>query len=490
MKRYILFLLLYSFAIVGGKAQGLSEIIFDIKSTFREFSSDLNNINIDIELFEKRKKIFKLYGPQIEPRVFMYNGVRTGSITKWVETYVMDSLLCVDVNHTFDIIEGTLQKISSGEDGHLYSIDADLTWEYLNMNGEVIKKHSSVNFHVVWARKGKWVQITKINGRWPAINGKGKSAIHIAEEYYNQKQYEKALEIYQLLADRENAEAQYQLGCFRNSGNCGLNIDKEAAVTWYRKAAEQGHSDAQTSLGFCYAKGIGGLSKDRRKAAFWFMKAAVQGNVVAISNLSFCYLEGYGGLPKDTLTAFMLLQKIAIQGHYSAAYNLGYLYESGSSFLDKDLEKARVHYEQSAQYGYAPAYYRLGYFYENGIGGLTRNPAKAIEYYTRSANLGDADAQYILGKYHYTGQCSLSVNQDEGLKWLLQAAEQNHSEAHYELGEYYKEQRSIQSAKHYYLFCFYKYKWPTIILSILLVGILLILGYFVQPQILEYLRKL
>ena len=494
MKRYILVLVMCCLLPLPMFAQQTSDVTYDIKNTLRQFSTKLNNVDLATDGFKNYIAEFRQFGPQAEPTVFMNNGVRTGSITKWVETYVMDSLLCVDVNHTFDIIEGTLQKISSGDDGHLYSIDADLTWEYLNMNGEFIKKHCSVNFHVVWVRKGKWVQITQINGRWPALNNKGKSAIHIAEEYYNKKQYEKALEIYQLLADRDNAEAQYQLGSFRNSGNCGLNVDKEAAVTWYRKAAEQGHTDAQTSLGYCYAKGIGGLSKDSRKAAFWFKKAAVQGNVVAMSNLSIYYLEGNGGLPKDTLTAFMILHNCVKQPSYRASYNLGNLYETGFSILDKDLEKARVHYEQSAQYGYAPAYYRLGYFYEKGIGGLTRNPDKAIEYYTRSANQGDADAQYILGKYHYTGQCSLSVNQEEGLEWLNEAAKQNHPEAHYELSVHYNKQGGIQSIlnkyKHFYLFCFYKYTWPTIVLSILLVGILILLGYFVQPKILEYLKKL
>ena len=63
---------------------------------------------------------------------------------------------------------------------------------------------------------------------------------------------EEAVEWIKQLAERGDAEAQFELGkCYRRGS--GIKRDFTLAVEWYRKAAEQGNAPAQNNLGRCYA---------------------------------------------------------------------------------------------------------------------------------------------------------------------------------------------------------------------------------------------
>ena len=486
--------LLFSLLPFNVFAQQERDILYEIERTLEVFTSDLNNTSLDTDGFKKSLDKFSQYGPQMEPRVFTHNGIRPGSFTRWVEAYITDSLLCMPVTHTFDVSHGTLRKVSNDKDDRRYSVDVLMSWEYVDQDGNIVTRRSPVSFTIIYTRNEKWVQIMETNGRWPSLKQQYGTALDYAQELYRQKKYEQSLEIYRLLADKENAEARYRLGNFYYSGDCGVPQDAVTAVYWYRKAAKQGHPDAQTSLAVLYHRGEGGLSKDFEQAVLLLMKAVVQGNECAMSNLGTYYMEGKGGLPKDTLAAFMLFQRSGNQRNHVAQYKLGLLYETGLSFLAQDLGKAYGCYAKAADSDYAPAQYKLGYFYENGFGGLSRNPSKAVEYYIKSANQDNVDAQYMLGHHHYTGQCSLSMNKEEGLKWLEKAAGQDHTEALYELSIHYLHQKDFWSplkALYYWvIFCWHAYTLQTIVVSLILIG-LSIFWYNKHPfKFIEYLQNL
>ena len=66
--------------------------------------------------------------------------------------------------------------------------------------------------------------------------------------------YATALKEWRPLAERGDANAQYNLGVMYHSGQ-GVTQDYRQAVVWWRKAAEQGLAAAQHNLGGMYDTG-------------------------------------------------------------------------------------------------------------------------------------------------------------------------------------------------------------------------------------------
>lgn len=152
---------------------------------------------------------------------------------------------------------------------------------------------------------------------------------------------------YKADAEKGNANAQYRLGLFYETGY-GVDKNSNEAINWYRKAAEQGHKeakaelkklekiaqssketnpgDAQTQyeLGLRYAKGKE-IVKDEAEAVKWYLKAAEQGHAKAQNNLGLCYKEGTG-VQKDDEEAAKWFSKAAAQGDADGQYNLGLCY--------------------------------------------------------------------------------------------------------------------------------------------------------------------
>lgn len=100
-------------------------------------------------------------------------------------------------------------------------------------------------------------------------------------DFYNKKEYSKALPIFVKYAQQGNAVAQLALGECYYYGH-GLEFwDYTKAVEWYTKAAQQGNADAQYTLGICYKRGIG-VPVDLEKAEEWYSKAAQQEDKYAV----------------------------------------------------------------------------------------------------------------------------------------------------------------------------------------------------------------
>lgn len=87
-----------------------------------------------------------------------------------------------------------------------------------------------------------------------------------------------AFTLYRGLAQKGNAEAQYQMGYAYYHGN-GLNQDYEKAVEWFTEAANQGHIKAQETLGSMYYFGQG-VKQDLAESARWNMlKGQLPGSI-------------------------------------------------------------------------------------------------------------------------------------------------------------------------------------------------------------------
>lgn len=91
-----------------------------------------------------------------------------------------------------------------------------------------------------------------------------------------------ALEKFRPLAEKGDAQAQFNLGVMYRQGQ-GVAQDDKQAVAWWSKAAEQGHVEAQDNLGLRYGRGQG-VAQDWVQAYKWFSLAATAGNETAKSN--------------------------------------------------------------------------------------------------------------------------------------------------------------------------------------------------------------
>ena len=83
--------------------------------------------------------------------------------------------------------------------------------------------------------------------------------------------FKKAAAIWQTLAEKGDADAQFNLATIYHSGSAGYMNEKEA-LKWYHKAASNGHYRAQEYLVVGYREGWFGLNKDESKAKFWEAK--------------------------------------------------------------------------------------------------------------------------------------------------------------------------------------------------------------------------
>jgi GAF domain/Sel1 repeat/PilZ domain len=85
------------------------------------------------------------------------------------------------------------------------------------------------------------------------------------------------------LADRGDADAQWQIGVRYHNGD-GVPHNDAQAVQWFHRAAEQGHVTAEATLGAYYWAGRG-VPQDLSQAYFWSALALAQGDENSKSRL-------------------------------------------------------------------------------------------------------------------------------------------------------------------------------------------------------------
>ena len=108
----------------------------------------------------------------------------------------------------------------------------------------------------------------------------------------NRGDFARAFEVWEPLAKRGNALAQFNLGLMYDKGE-GVKRNYKMAVKWYKLAARQGISSAQFNLGWLYSKGKG-VRQSFKRTVMWYIRAAKQGNSAAQFNLGLMYQKGLG----------------------------------------------------------------------------------------------------------------------------------------------------------------------------------------------------
>ncbi len=134
----------------------------------------------------------------------------------------------------------------------------------------------------------------------------------------------KAVEYYQLAAQRYNVDATYKLADILLNEAIDLDDPKIAGgITYLKKAAYAGQVDALYQLGELYAKGEL-VPKEYKYAFGYYLMGALKGDKKSQYKLSLMYLKGLG-VPQDYENGIKWLSRSANQGYVMAQQQLANL---------------------------------------------------------------------------------------------------------------------------------------------------------------------
>ncbi|WP_316860655.1 tetratricopeptide repeat protein [uncultured Cohaesibacter sp.] len=195
------------------------------------------------------------------------------------------------------------------------------------------------------------------------------------------------------LAGMGEVSAQTLLGELYLKGQ-GVPQDYKAAREWFQLAAEKDDREAQFNLAMLYARGDG-IQKDLGKAIDLFEKASASGQKNAQFNLGLLYLNGQV-VKQDLTKALDLISKSAKQGLAEAQYTLANLYRS-DFFPAPNLEQASYWMQQAAKNGFIDAQLEFGLMLFQGEG-VKRSYSAAQAWLKQAADAGSVLAQNRLAR--------------------------------------------------------------------------------------------
>lgn len=109
---------------------------------------------------------------------------------------------------------------------------------------------------------------------------------------YEEKDYAKALPLFEKAAEQGLINAQFLYGAMHYNGE-GTETDYAKALIWFEKAAEHGDANAAFRCGKIYCSDES-IKTDYKKALMWFERAAEQGHAEAQYNCGMMYYNGTG----------------------------------------------------------------------------------------------------------------------------------------------------------------------------------------------------
>ena len=178
------------------------------------------------------------------------------------------------------------------------------------------------------------------------------SEFNQAVEDYKNGDYIKALNTFYILAKKNDAKAQYNVG-FIYANGLGVQQDVFQAHEWYEKAAKHGNGAAQYNLASLYHFEGEKDAHAYEKAKYWYEKAIESGMIEAYNNLGALYLAGLG-VEKNEQKAFELFQTGAKNGDSGAEVNAAILYAWGKN-VSHDKMKAYEHLKKALKEGKSEA---------------------------------------------------------------------------------------------------------------------------------------
>lgn len=280
---------------------------------------------------------------------------------------------------------------------------------------EAMMKVGDLYFH-----QNAYSEIVKWYGM-AATNGNAEAARKLGDLYlYNRPEHpldhKEALHWYQIAAEKDDPEAQYQVGCLLKEGK-NIPHDAVGAETWLKKAADNGFSEAalkiaslhnlpatsvltnlsradlevsayhangktRLPLGIAYEEGVGG-EKDMRQAVnayCWILNLGPRDDQPeALRRMINLYATGQ-------IKPEPMAQPANVQGVLGA---LGYYYE----IAPKDTNQmANFLLRWKSQISSPKTLYQIGVMFDKGIS-VPMDKTKSLDWFRLAAKAGDAEAQ-------------------------------------------------------------------------------------------------
>lgn len=258
------------------------------------------------------------------------------------------------------------------------------------------------------------------------------------EDAWKAKDYDRAMEYYQMAADQGNAEGWRSIGSLYYNAE-GVEQSSEKALKYWQRAADQGDAKALTNLALLYRKGEG-VELDYEKAMEYYQQAVDGGDTKGLIGLGTMYYGGEG-VEQSYAKAMEYWQQAADQGDTDAMVYIAYLYGHGEG-VAQDFDKTMELYQRAAALGNLDATAYIGNMYLFGDG-VEQDYAKAAEYYIPAAEAGNAYAQSNLAWLYTTGN-GVALNQRKAAAYYQQAAEQGYSYAQANLASMYAEGKGVE----------------------------------------------
>jgi TPR repeat protein len=126
-------------------------------------------------------------------------------------------------------------------------------------------------------------------------------------EAWQKADYPGAVAIWRPLAEKGDADAQFNLGQAYRLGR-GVPTNLSAAQTWFERAANQGHLDAQATLGLLLFQ-----SGDQAGGLRWLKAAALKGEPRALLVYGTALFNG-DGVTQDPVLGYAFVSRAAAQG--------------------------------------------------------------------------------------------------------------------------------------------------------------------------------
>jgi cell division septation protein DedD len=137
---------------------------------------------------------------------------------------------------------------------------------------------------------------------------------------WQQANYAGAVAIWRPLAEKGDADAQFNLGQAYRLGR-GVATNLSAAKTWFARAAAQNHVDAQTTLGLLLFQ-----NGEQAEGLKWLKQAAVKGDPRALLVYGTALING-DGVTQDPVLGYAYVSRSAAQGLDPAKQTLAQLDE-------------------------------------------------------------------------------------------------------------------------------------------------------------------
>lgn len=151
----------------------------------------------------------------------------------------------------------------------------------------------------------KYLVAAALMGAW--TSSVSAQSVRAGIEAWQHADYARAVEIWRPLAEKGDADAEFNLGQAYRLGR-GVQTNLAAAQTWFERAAAKGHVDAQTTLGLMLFE-----NGDRAGGVRWLRQAAEKGEPRALLVYGTALFNG-DGVKQDPILGYAYVSRAAAQG--------------------------------------------------------------------------------------------------------------------------------------------------------------------------------